>query len=223
MTTFKVSIVIPFYNQYQLLHQLLFDLYSYGNRPDEVIVVNDASEDAEVYGGLDWWKKSGMLKIVEKRNEENLGFLLSANIGLKSAKGELVILISSDVRVQCNLIQLIATSDANRVGTLIGGRLLDYDTGWNVFDGKIYPYLEGWLLATSKFHWEQIRYFDERFAPSDYEDIDLSTTVLLQSGRLMPLNDDRITHIGGQSYKYDEVRRERTEHNREVFRDKWLK
>lgn len=217
----KTSIVIPFYNQYHLLHQLLFDLYSHGNRPDEVIVVNDASDDKEVYDGLGWWKSNGMLKIVEKRNEENLGFLYSANIGITSSKGDIVILISNDVRVRCDLVSIVL--EKLRPEMLIGGRLLDYDTGWNVFSGKVYPYLEGWLLACYQEGWDELGCFDTRFAPSDYEDIDLSTKAKDHGYSLLALNDDRITHIGGQSYKYDEVRRERTERNREVFRDKWLK
>jgi GT2 family glycosyltransferase len=222
----KISIVIPFYNGYQMLHQLLFDLYKHGNRPEEVIVVNDASEDGEVYGGLDWWKSSGMLNIIEKRNKENQGFLLSANRGLKSAKGDVVILISNDVRVQCNLVQLIYEiykSERGLYDPVVGGRLLDFDTGWNVFGGKIYSYLEGWLLAATSKQWKNLEYFDESFAPSDYEDVDFSTKAKEYGYDLKPLNDDRISHTGGQTYKYDETRRERTERNREIFRKKWVK
>jgi len=68
-----------------------------------------------------------------------------------------------------------------------------------------------------------IGYFDERFAPSDYEDVDLSTRALLWNWELVPLNNPGLYHIGGQSIGYTEERRKRTEENKKKFEMKWKK
>ena len=219
----KVSIVIPCYNHYDLLHQALFDLYSHGNRPYEIVVVNDASTDKEFYDGLTWWESNGMFNIKEIRNTENMGFLSSSNFGLKEARGDIIALLSNDVRVRDNIVNLLVNHYKlnGKDCKLIGGRLLDFDTGWNRFGDRIFHYLEGWLLIATRESWEELKYLDDRFAPSDYEDIDLSTTALKMGYTLIPMNNDKIHHMGGQSYGYDEKRKERTEKNRKKFEEKW--
>ncbi len=70
---------------------------------------------------------------------------------------------------------------------------------------------------------KDIGYFDEDFAPMDYEDMDISTTALKKGYRLEPLNNPSIVHAGAGTYGYTEERRKQTERNREVFRNKWIK
>ena len=48
----KVSIVIPSYNNYALLHQLLMDIYKKCPDVYEVIVVDDNSSEEEMFEGL---------------------------------------------------------------------------------------------------------------------------------------------------------------------------
>ena len=37
----------------------------------------------------------------------------------------------------------------------------DISTGWNKFGEKIFPYLEGWLLATTSKGWAELGYFEK--------------------------------------------------------------
>lgn len=215
----KVSIVIPNFNRWDLCHSLLFDLYQKCASIDEVIVVNDGCTQVESFTGLQWWRESQMLPVRELRLEENVGFLLASNAGMQEATGDIIILISNDVKVMGDIVLRIRHFLHDHPKALVGGRLLGFDTGWNNFDGHIFPYLEGWLLAACSDVWKSVGYFDEQFAPHDYEDIDLSVKV----GRLLALPEDLTIHHGAQTIGYNPQREEQTQKNREKFRKKWIK
>jgi GT2 family glycosyltransferase len=86
---------------------------------------------------------------------------------------------------------------------------------------KIFPYLEGWLLATTAESWKELGYFDERYAPHIFEDIDLSTTALSLGMQLVPLNNPNLSHAGGGTITYTEQRHELTRVNMKKFGEKW--
>jgi GT2 family glycosyltransferase len=125
------------------------------------------------------------------------------------------------VRVHKDIVPSLQSCAERRV--LLGGRLLDWNTGWNEFDGKLFPYIEGWILATSKRAWEEFGYgFDELFIPNDMEDLDLSTTARALGYSLEILPDGHVSHIGAQTIGYGETRENITNVNKEKFRKKWI-
>lgn len=216
-----VSIVIPVYNQYPLLHQLLMDIKQHCQGVNEVLVVNDCSTETDVYKGLEFWKKINVLPIKTIHVEENQGFLLSANQGMKAAKGDIIILLSTDVRIRNkSFMEDVLHSVNDR--TFVGARLLNISTGWNEFDSIIFPYLEGWMLAANRDVWESLGYFDIAFVPNDYEDIDISTTARNLGYELVSIDPSSIHHIGAQSLGYNPERLIVTERNKEIFRKKWV-
>lgn len=221
MKTF--SFVIPTYNRYDLLHQVLYDIYKNCSPVHEVVVVDDSSTEDSYQNGLRWWKGNGMLPIRHVKTDENRGFLRASNIGLKKAKGDIICLLSNDVRVHGNIVKAITDFIASeRGGTLVGGRMIDWDSGWNTFDDRTFKYLEGWLLATTQNAWKELGYFDDVFAPSDYEDVDLSTTALSLGYELLSLPEELTHHIGGQSIGFNPEREKITQENQKKFRKKWL-
>ena len=219
-----MTIVIPCYNGWSLTHQLLFDIYNNCNEV-QVVVVDDKSTDVEVQKGLAWWSKLMGDKLAIYTNEENLGFLRTSNLGVSKAQTELVMLVSNDVRINDKLL-CSKVSGRLAIGdgalNLVGARLLDRDTGWNTFDGVTYPYLEGWFLAFLKSEWLHFGGFDERYAPYDFEDVDISTTYLHNGGHLVAIDAD-IQHMGAQTYKYSEAREKQTKTNQKKFEEKWTK
>lgn len=220
----SLSVVVLTYNHWELTHQLLFDLYKNCSLIEEVIVVDNGSQDKAVQNGLNWWKSTHMLPLEVVTIENNVGFLLGANVGLKHAEEDVVCLLSNDVRIIGDISKLLKTFSFDSNKWFMGGRLYDKSTGWNEFDGKIFPYLEGWLLATSKKYWEDLGYFDERFVPNDFEDVDLSTTALSKGYELVALEDKCVMeHAGGRSIGYGEERTKLTEQNRKKFETKWIK
>jgi GT2 family glycosyltransferase len=217
------SIVIPTYNHYDLLHARLFEIYQKCSPVLEVVVVDDCSTDQDYAEGIEWWKTNGMLNIRHLRMNKNGGFILSSNAGIQRAVGDIVCLLSSDVKIGSDIVTSI--SNLLKIGnrTLVGGRLLDWDTGWNVFGGEVFPYLEGWLLAATKENWKLLDYLDTDLVPCDFEDVSLSTKALQNDFHLVPLNDGRIVHIGGQTIGYNPEREIITHRNRETFRQKYVK
>lgn len=223
----KFSIVVPCYRHPQLASQILMDIYQ-NCTADEVIIVDDFSNDEETKKVYEFWQRLGEafpLKVLYL--PENVGFVKASNAGLKEATGDIVALISSDVRIYKDLKKFsleIIKPPFEKI--LLGGRLLDYDTGWNNFDGNIYPYIEGWALITTRMGWTMLGYFDEQFAPHDFEDVDLSTTALSMGCKLKafpPWHGEVMEHMVAQSIGYTDERRAITETHRELFKQKWIK
>jgi GT2 family glycosyltransferase len=218
----KFSFVIPTYNNYGLLHQSLWDIYQKCSPVHEVIVVDDCSTDLEVQTGLNWWKGQDLLPIRHVRLNKNVMFLKASNVGLKLADGDIVCLLSNDVRLHKDIVGHMTNMFAAHDNLLMGGRYLNFDTGWNTFGSAIFPYLEGWLLATIKSGWKELDYFDDQFVPSDMEDVDLSAKARMLGYHLISLPEDMTTHIGGQSIGFNPEREAITIANKEKFRKKWI-
>jgi glycosyltransferase involved in cell wall biosynthesis len=216
-----VSIIIPYRNGWNFTHQLLYDLYRNDkDNIDEVMLVDDASDDGSISGAT-WWKK--LLSVRVYRFEENVGFLLAANKGLKKATGDIKILISNDVRIYQPFIDQIIQLLKENSKQLIGNVFYSGDTGWNTFGTKTFPYLAGHILCATTDTWEYLEYFDELYIPHTFEDVDISTKALMGDIKLTSLNLPGITHIGGQTIKYDNERNDLTKINQEKFRCKWMK
>ena len=216
----KVSFVIPSWNHFELINQLLVDIHEH-TKPDEIIVVDDCSTDSKAIEGLEWWRVNYGVKVV--RLSENLGFLKASNFGLKQATGDIVCLISTDVRIFEDITFYVKVTLGEGVKALFGGVVYRDSTGWNEFNGKIFPYAEGWFLAATKTAWEEFGYFDEELAPHDFEDVSLSTVAISLGYELLSIPPSAMKHVGAQTIGYTEERRKITEVNREKFREKWIK
>jgi GT2 family glycosyltransferase len=216
----KVSLCVLAYNGYDMTHALLGDILQKCRGAHEVIVMdNGSTEDTE--RGLQFWKaiyKPITFRIVAVKN--NLGFVGGWNHVLPQATGDFVVALSNDVRIRNRQwfqgVQDIADS---RERVLLGGAYYGFDTGWNKFGDELFPYMEGWCIGMSRDGWKELGYFDERYAPSDFEDVDLSTAAT-QAGYRMAVVDGA-QHIGGGTYGYNPEREARTKRNQQLFREKW--
>ena len=217
----RVSFIIPVYGNWHLTNQILVDIRDHSSSVDEIVIVDDYGLDLETEYGLEWWVKNSGLNIVVVNPPENLGFLKASNLGESVATGDFIVQISSDVRVEDDLAGLVRKILRDDPKTLIGGIVYEDTTGWNEFDGRVFPYAEGWLMGCTKEAWRVIG-FDERYSPNDFEDVDSSTTALFLGYKLVSLNNPKIRHLGAKTIGYTDARRELTERNREKFRQKWL-
>jgi GT2 family glycosyltransferase len=216
----KVSFVIPIFDHWHLINDLMVDVHKH-THPDEIIIVDDYSSDKETLDGIAWWA-ANYDNITVLRPAENLGFLKASNYGVSKATGDIICLISSDVRIEDDLANIVKESLKLNPKLLIGGVVYRETTGWNDFDSRIFPYAEGWLLCCLKSTWEELGGFDERYAPHDFEDVDLSTNAVSKGYTLASLNTYNIRHLGAQTIGYNGIRNELTMRNREKFRTKWL-
>lgn len=226
----NIHIVIPVYNQWGLAHEQLWNLFrKEGENISSILLVDDVSPDDEVAGGIRWWCSQFGEKypIRSITNEENLGFLLSCNKGLREIEKyanneDIIILLSTDVKIMGKFLSQIGEIIESNSKSLVGGILYTHDTGWNTFSGKIFPYIEGWLLATTVENWKELGYFDEIYAPNDMEDLDLSATAQKLGYELVPLNNVGLQHLGGRSIGYSPEREAITKINQEKFKKKWV-
>lgn len=211
----KTSIIIPTYNHWELTSQLVYDLLRVSTYPTEILIVDNGSQEPAPIE-LSEWRTVHILSI-----EENIGFLMACNTGVEVADGDLIHLISNDVRVHKDVVRFVAGLISGNPNQLIGGVLRNYDTGWNTFNGRVYPYLEGWYLAFTKQVWNDLGGFDPRYAPYDFEDVDLSTTALTKPYDLYQMPEGYLEHIGAQTIGYNPEREAITRQHQELFREKW--
>jgi len=218
----KVSIVVPCYNHYDLLHSLLFDIYNFNRDVDEVVIIDNGSNAKDFFDGYNWWLKSKNLPLKMYTIKENVGFLKACNFGVPKADGDIILLVSNDVQIKRPILDEVKEK-LNGGNCIVGPRLVDWNSGWNCFNNHIYPYLEGWLLGFTRGTWKDLGGFDERFAPNDYEDVDFSTSAISKGYSLVTLGNSQITHLGGATLKFSPQREALTKINQEKFRQKWVK
>jgi GT2 family glycosyltransferase len=213
----KVSFVIPTYNHFDLTNHLLSDIYAYSPSVDEILILDNGSVDSSTVDGVNMWKSSLPVRVV--RVEENIGFIRICNWGVPQAAHENIALISNDVRIKSDLANEIRAKLTNE--NVLGGVLYRESTGWNQFGDRVFPYLEGWLLAFRKRTWKMLAGFNEDYAPADFEDVDFSTKAIGVGIQLEELEGD-YRHLVAQTIGYSPERLAITERNRDLFRSKWM-
>jgi len=225
----KVSIILPYYNHWDLTHARMMELYKYVPRDTEIVLVNDASPNADCRDGAKWWQTTGRQEIKYIENEENLGFGGSHNAGSKVATGDIFCFLSNDVIIKTDFVSRIIESLLESPYSLIGGEIIYWPGGWNEFvvDGHkmVIPYCNGWLLACNREVWDNMGGFDvETYGKFDFEDIDLSTNALSHGYDLLSLNFPKhaLNHLSGVTIRALNIdRMEITKKNREKFIKKW--
>ena len=167
-----------------------------------------------------WKEKFGdRLKILT--NSENLGFGPAHNQGTQVSDGNIVVEISNDMIFQGDYISPIEEAIKNDPNAFYGPQLVDFDTGWNTFDGETIIYLYGWCLFCTRQVWDDIGGFDERFVPCDYEDIDICMRAV-ENGHPLKQVKLPIIHMSGQSaLNLEGGRGKYTVINQQRFKEKW--
>jgi GT2 family glycosyltransferase len=220
----KLSVVIPFYNHWELTYPLLFDLYRYcRDIIYEVYLINNGSDDITVYNGLHWFKCQKFLPIKEYRISENCGFLKAANFGMMRASGNALILLSNDIRIHSDICTQVLQLLSSNKDILIGQKLVEFTFTSNIFGNNAFPYLERYFLSCTKKFWELLGGFDEIFSPNDMEDVDLSTKAIYLGYTLKTIRPNSVTHLGGRTIGYSEERNAIINTNTKKFIRKWRK
>jgi GT2 family glycosyltransferase len=95
----EISVVIPNYNGQKLLEKNLPHVINAAPKA-EIVVVDDASTDNSVE-----FLKTNFPKVIIIKNQKNLRFSKSCNKGVKAAKGDIVVLLNSDVKPEKDFLQ----------------------------------------------------------------------------------------------------------------------
>ncbi len=184
----NVSIVIPNYNGGEILGENLPKvLDAVGDA--EIIVVDDASTDESLKRLNNFKTKVKVLK-----NEKNLGFSSTINKGVKEAKGEIVILLNTDVIPEKGFLAPLLSHFKDDKIFAVGCMDKSVEDDKIVLRGRgIGQWKRGFLAhsrgevdkistlwvnggsgAFRKSIWEKLGGFNELYSPFYWEDIDLS-------------------------------------------------
>jgi O-antigen biosynthesis protein len=240
----RVSVVIPVYNKVGLTSACLNSIVvAQVELPFEVIVVDDCSTD----GVTDYLAGCSGIEVL--RNQDNLGFIDSCNRGAAAARGEFIVFLNNDTRVEHGwLDDLIAPFQADdRIG-IVGARLVYPDgrlqeaggiifndaSGWNYGRNQDASepqynflseadYVSGACLAIRRADFEAVSGFDTRYRPAYYEDTDLCFQMRARGKTVVCQPAVSVIHYEGASSGTDEssgMKRYQAI-NRSKFRDKW--
>ncbi|BAZ45974.1 family 2 glycosyl transferase [Chondrocystis sp. NIES-4102] len=217
-----VSIIIPVYNQLNYTLQCLkaIALNLAETTRVEIIVVDDCSGD----------QTSETLNTINQinliRHQSNQGFIHSCNHGASVAKGEYLYFLNNDTEIKPNCIEslievLVQDQEVGAVGSKLlypqgslqeaGGIIWQDASGWNYGrnDNAYAPeynylrpvdYCSGASLMVRKEIFEQLKGFEEDFAPAYYEDTDLCFAIRHQLGlKVMYQPKSQVIHYEGIS------------------------
>ena len=88
-----VSIIVPIYNVENYLDACITSIVEQTYENIEIILVDDGSPDNSSKIYEEWKKKDNRIKIIKKQNG---GLSDARNVGLKAAKGDLILFVDSD-------------------------------------------------------------------------------------------------------------------------------
>jgi GT2 family glycosyltransferase/SAM-dependent methyltransferase len=239
-----ISIVIPLYAGAELTHralQTIRDNTSYTRY--EVIIVDDG-DDPDTKALLETVTGARILT-----NEENLGYLRSANKGAQVAQGRWLVLANNDIEVLPNwaaeLLDCGESADDIAIVTPLylqpdglvseaGGIIWDDASGHNYGRGdhshnwrygfrREVDYGSAAALLVRTDVWRDIGGFDERFLPMYYEDVDLCFAARDLGYRVMYEPAARVVHKEGSTAGSDENEGHKRHQaaNRPRFGEKW--
>lgn len=182
----QVSIVIPNYNGLVVLQQHLPAVLRCMRKEDELIVVDDASNDDSVS-----FLKHTYPQIQVIEHARNTRFGQACNDGVAQAKHKLVLLLNNDVSPTPDLIKhllphfedskvvAVGCCETNSAGVLSGKSVASFTRGMFVH-ARARKQTSGytmWATAGSmmvrKSVWEKLGGMDQIFRPAYFEDIDL--------------------------------------------------
>lgn len=237
----RVSVLVPMYGQGRLTLDCLQALMAEAQSvPLEVLLIDDASPDGS--GAL--FEGTPGLRVT--RNPRNLGYLRSCNKLALEARGEFLLLLNNDTRLEAGALQaMLQVFETRPDAGLVGAKFLYPDgrlqeAGAQVFaDGRAVKRGQGQDETRPEFNrLEEVDYcsgagvllrrslflslggYDEHFLPSHYEDVDLAFDVRQQGLKVYYQPAARIIHWEGATCGPNGPLNH-TESNRPKFQKKW--
>jgi GT2 family glycosyltransferase len=209
-----ISIVIPVYNQQDFTQECIYALFDH-TQDYEIIVVDN--------GSVPPFKPpfSGFTETTVIRNEENKGFPIAVNQGIRAAKGDIIILLNNDV--------IVTPGWAERLTRwleefAIVGPMTNYCAGLQnitipVYENRIQldqraaehaeEYTEcaeevnfviGFCMAFRKSLFDEIGPFDESLWPCSGEEIDFCLKAREAGNSIAIAHDVYVHHEGSQTF-----------------------
>ncbi len=223
----KASVIVLVWNGTAYVKDCLNAVLSQDHSDFEVIVVDNSSTDGSADIVAEQFPQVQLI-----RNERNLGFSAGNNVGLRAARGDVLVLLNQDTVVQAGWLEaLVAAFEQPDVGIagckalypdgsvqhagafVYGARAETEHTGRHESDDGRFDQLRdadfvtGAALAISRPVLERVGLLDEGFSPVYYEDTDWCYTAREAGFRVVYVPTARLAH-----HETPTAQRERHEH-----------
>ena len=214
-----VSILIPCYNQEALIRQVVKAVLAQTVPPDEIIVVDDGSQDNSLA-----ILSTLPVKIIQ--HSTNLGLSQARNTAIKASRGDILVFIDGDAIASPNLIEILLSGYLNSKDPNLGGvggqgietqQITVYDR-WRTYHAsqgygdKIIadvPFLYGLCMSYKRSAINKVDGFDTFFSQTCGEDVDLGIRMHRAGFRLRYLPQAVVFH----HHTDDEKRLKKTHYN----------
>lgn len=182
----KISVIVTNFNTINLLKKYFHHVVENSPEADEIIFTDDASPDESVAYITSLQKKHPKIKIITHKT--NVGFGENSNFAVKSAKGDYVVLLNSDILPHKGYItkayKHLSDPKVFGVGFSELGHenwskifwkdgYLQYDRGLDIKKTHISGWLSGGGSIIDKSKFLKLGGFDPVYAPFYSEDVDL--------------------------------------------------
>lgn len=162
-SNFKVSVIIPIYNNESYLKKCLQSVIDQTLQEIEIICVNDGSTDSSLNIINEFAEKDNRVVVIDKVNS---GYGNSVNCGLDVARGEYIGIVESDDYIDAEMYeQLYATAKAQNA-EIVKSNYWQHQDGtedkyYEFFSGydygkKLTPYKEEFMLCSNINLWSGI-------------------------------------------------------------------
>lgn len=115
----RISAVIPTWNRSHLLATVLGDLAAQTRPPEEVIVVDNGSEDDSAKVA-----KAHGAEVI--RLDKNLGFARAVNAGIRRATGDWILILNNDLVLPQSWLEQLCGAAQREGAAFAAGKLLSY-------------------------------------------------------------------------------------------------
>ena len=227
MLDIKCDIIIPVWNECELLRKCIASIEKNTALSYRIILVDNASypETALYLKGL---SESNKNRIILIRNEENLGFPKAVNQGIEFSGAAYLCVLNSDTEVYKGWLEemMRVSESALDIGIINPSSnnlgqpepLKGFSGQWIEMSSCI-----GFCMLIKREVFEKVGKFDEIYSPGNFEDTDFSRRAIKAGYKCVMAKGAYVYHAQNTGFKKRKDWDEKFKTNLEIFNKRWGK
>ena len=213
-----ISVIIPTYHQAEMTQGCIRDVIEHTENCEIIIIDNGSDPPFQP-------PHTGFVECRVIRNDENKGFPVAVNQGLREAKGDIIVLLNNDVVVTPgainHLVDWLETWDivgplTNYAGGMQGVQITSYQNVEGLHteaealmessqgEGEEVQWIIGFCMVFKRSTWEKVGDFDTTFWPCTGEEVDFCLRSREQGFKVGIAHDVYVHHEGSITFRWME-------------------